>query len=157
MFEILANFNAKDELEYDFDEMEQYGQAVKERYLAYCVNQSITPKDFLKHCLDVQHERIMAKPIRYRAYGGYWWSLKQLFIKYGYDFGMPTTSQWWHDMNDGLADWYKGNNDLHTVLLADRFYNQYYPSHVAGSNTFHLPSMGMTPYTLFDPAMELVI
>ena len=43
---------------------------------------------FFAFVLNTLYERIKSDPIRYRAFGMYWWAVKAIFIEHGLDFGI---------------------------------------------------------------------
>lgn len=137
-------------VEISADGLAKNTQAIKDSYEQHCQKNGETPKEFIRHCLDVHYERIKDKPIRYRAYGVYWWALKALFIKYGYDFGVAG----WDYVDNDYAEQYKGASDEQTCVLADMFWESYYSSHIVGSNQFWV---NFTQYTLMDKSMEVLI
>ncbi|WP_410472092.1 hypothetical protein ACGTJS_10945 [Faucicola mancuniensis] len=95
---------------------------------------------------------IKTKPIRYRSYGMYWWTLKQVLIKHGYDFGIANFGK--NDSFDKeLAKVYSGATDEQTIVGADAFWHEMAQTTIQGNNEFLLDTDGNT-FVLYDEEME---
>lgn len=101
--------------------------------------------DFVEFASAIIYDRLKADILRYRVYGAYWWALKGVLARQGYNVGDNT--------NDDLAAVYSGDNDAQTLVAADMFF-------LAMSNTKPVDNTNWTldnrkpDYVLYDPDME---
>lgn len=108
---------------------------------------------FFEFALNRLYQRIKNDPIRYRAFGMYWWAVKAIFIKHGFDFGITNFGQ---DTDDETKELYSGITDEQTLVIADDFWWDMYESYVKGNNEYDLDNQGGI-YILRDDEMETLI
>ena len=101
--------------------------------------------DFTEFAAGVFYERLQKDIQRYRVYGVYWWALKDVLRRQGYDVG---------DVTDvDMAGWYKGATDEETLVAADLFYLDM-SNKVMVDNTNWTIENGQPDYVLYDADME---
>lgn len=102
--------------------------------------------DLLGFGLKVVANRLEKDKRRYRDYGVYWWALKDALQKAGYLYG---------DVTDTIikAD-YIGQSDTATLVMAERFRDDYLANNMVYTNKFMLDAESGEFYTLFDDDME---
>lgn len=108
--------------------------------------------DFVEFACHALAENIKSKPIRYRGYGMYWWALKELLIKYGYDFGIAGFGS--SDDKD-MANRYRMATDEETIVAADTFWYEMVRTNVRGNRDYRLENGEL--YSLYDDDMEQLI
>lgn len=119
-------------------------QLVAQRRQGLKANRGLS--DLLGFGLEVVAKRLSASPHRYVDYGPYWWALKEVMRKNGYQTG---------EQSDPLvANEYRGVDDLSTVIAADEFRSQQLATQMVGSNQFVLVANDPDWYVLFDADME---
>ena len=115
-----------------------------------------TPRDgmtFEQFACYIIAKNIKDSPIRYRAYGPYWWALKRVLIENGYDFGMLNFGK--NDSYDKeLAALYSGQDNEQTIVLADAFWRQTVATSLEGTNKFLIDDSTGESFTLYDEDME---
>lgn len=129
--------------EYKFSP-EYIAQVVQERKAGLKANKGLS--DLLGFGLSVVVQRLAKAPHRYVDYGPYWWALKEVMRKNGYQTG---------EQSDPLvANEYRGVDDLSTVIAADEFRSQQLAAQMVGGNQFVLVANDPDWYVLFDADME---
>lgn len=99
-------------------------------------------------------QNIKNKPVRYRAYGMYWWALKQVLIENGHDFGIIDFGK----DNDGImSELYRGSNNEETIVAADAFWREMLRTTIQGNNQYLLDNQTGEVYILADAEMEGLI
>ena len=115
-----------------------------------------TPRDgmtFEQFACYIIAKNIKDSPIRYRAYGPYWWALKRVLIENGYDFGMLNFGK--NDSYDKeLVALYSGQDNEQTIVLADAFWRQTVATSLEGTNKFLIDDSTGESFTLYDEDME---
>lgn len=101
--------------------------------------------DFTEFAASVFYDRLKTNIERYRVYGVYWWALKDVLRRQGYDVGDET------DVD--MVDWYKGATDEETLVAADLFYLDM-SNKVMVDNTSWTIENGQPDYVLYDADME---
>ena len=101
--------------------------------------------NFTEFAGGVIYDRLKYDIQRYRVYGPYWWALKGVLSRQGYDMGS--------EMDDKLADKYKGGNDDETLVAADQFYLDMSRTKPVDNNSWTLDGR-RADYVLFDADME---
>lgn len=77
------------------------------------------------------------------AYGPYWWALKQILNANGANIGSM--------MDSGIAKEYRGETDEETIMMAEKFREDYYQQFFDGNNQFDLdPEDDEDPWILRD-------
>lgn len=109
-----------------------------------------TDKSFLEFAVQTLYNNIKQKPIRYRAFGMYWYALKTLFIERGLDFGIAGFG---NDMEDDIKAIYRGGTDEQTVVIAEAFWEDMRATYIEGNQQYTLNDKGET-YILWDEEME---
>ena len=90
-------------------------------------------------------ERLSKNPMRYRDYGAYWWAVKLVLRKHGFDYGQEY---------DPMAIEYSGDNDDETLVVADEFRSQYLAHYVIGNNEHILSDDDGIMVKIVDRDME---
>lgn len=108
---------------------------------------------FFAFVLKTLYNRIKSDPIRYRAFGMYWWAVKAIFIEHGLDFGIANFGQ---DTDNQIKELYCGTTDEQTLVIADSFWWDMYESYAKGNNEYELDNQGGI-YILRDDEMESLI
>lgn len=104
--------------------------------------------DFVKHACEIIQERLKKDPKCYLAYGPYWWALKQILNANGANIGSM--------MDSGIAKEYRGETDEETIMMAEKFREDYYQQFFDGNNQFDLdPEDDEAPWILRDPDCEV--
>lgn len=101
--------------------------------------------DFVEFAAGVIYERLKTNIQRYRVYGMYWWALKDVLARQGYDMGAET--------DDNMATLYKGADDAETLVAADDFYLDM-SSRVLVTNNRWTVDNRRDDYILYDADME---
>lgn len=101
--------------------------------------------DFEKFAAGVIYDRLKKDIQRYRVYGMYWWALKDVLTRHGYDIGAET------DKNMSIL--YKGANDAETLVAADTFYLDMSNKVVVTNNRWTIDNR-RDDYILYDADME---
>lgn len=131
--------------EYKFDK-EMLKALVAERSANLRANRGFS--NLLRFGLGVVADRLRVDPLRYRDYGVWWWSLKTLMNKAGYNLG---------DQADPLiAKDYRGESDVETLIAADEFRTEYLRTQMIYTNKFMLDAGSGEFWTLYDQDMESV-
>lgn len=103
--------------------------------------------DFLGFGVSVMDRRLKDNPRCYLRFGPYWWAMKSLLKKHGYDYGAQ---------GDPIIEKnYCGENDTQTLVMADEFFHMYMRTWFEGTRDFYLD--GDNPeevYTLIDQDMD---
>ncbi|PSJ15928.1 hypothetical protein [Nitrosomonas supralitoralis] len=129
--------------EYLFDK-DVISDIIHERKKGLVANRGFS--NLLSFGLSVIAERLAKDRLRYRDYGPYWWSLKDVMNANGYQLG---------DQSDPLVkSTYRGISDVETLIMADEFRSEYLKSEIIHSNKFMLDSESGEFWTLFDSDME---
>lgn len=101
--------------------------------------------NFTEFAAGVIYERLKTNIERYRVYGVYWWALKDVLRRQGYDVG---------DVTDvDMAGKYKGANDDETIVAADTFYLDM-SNKVSVDNTRWTIDNRRPDFILYDADME---
>ncbi|MBK5645931.1 hypothetical protein [Acinetobacter proteolyticus] len=95
----------------------------------------------------VINRRLEKNPERYLDYGPYWPALKKVLKKHDFDFGSPVFSE--------VAEAYKGDTDLQTIVMADEFRKDYLATQFVGTRVFLLNKNSAEEFQLIDDDMEL--
>jgi len=85
----------------------------------------------------------------YRDYGPWWWSLKDVMNRNGHYLGSMS-----HPI---IAREYRFDDDLQTLIAADKFRTAYQKKNIIYTNQFLLDADSPDFYTLFDEDMEFSI
>lgn len=101
--------------------------------------------NFTEFAAGVIYERLKNNIERYRVYGVYWWALKDVLRRQGYDVGDET------DVN--MANCYKGATDDETIVAADMFYLDM-SNKVPVDNTRWTIDNRRPDFVLYDADME---
>lgn len=92
--------------------------------------------------------RLQAKPRTYLQYGPYWWAVKAAMREQGLDLGPAD--------DPALRLEYGGDLPGYSRFIAgEQFRDFYNATFLAGTSTFVLDANGESPFTLFDPDMEV--
>lgn len=126
--------------------MQQMTEQVKKEY----AQNAKTDKPFLEFAIEVLYNNIKQKPIRYRAFGMYWWALKALFVKRGLDFGLAEFGQ---ETDDEICQLFCGGTDEQTVVIAEAFFEDMRATYVEGNQVYPFQHYGRD-YILWDDEME---
>lgn len=102
--------------------------------------------DLYRFGLSVIMERLSKDRLRYRDYGPYWPALKLLLNDAGYELGPQS--------DPIIAESYKGESPVETLMMADLFRDEYLATQFVGSNQFMLDSDTGEFWVLFDQDME---
>ena len=127
--------------EYKFDS-KKIGGLVAQKQAALKANKGLS--DLLGFGLGVVSRRLAKDPGRYLDYGPYWWALKDVLTRAGYDYG-----------NEGdpvLVQAYRGTSDMQTMVMADQFRTEFLEENQVGTCKFRLDAEG-GEYILFDADM----
>ncbi len=131
--------------EYKFDK-EMLKALVAERSANLRANRGFS--NLLRFGLGVVADRLRVDPLRYRDYGVWWWSLKTLMNKAGYNLG---------DHQDTIvATEYRYESPEETMIAADEFRTEYIRTQFIYNNKFMVDADTGEIYTLYDPDMESV-
>lgn len=91
------------------------------------------------------YERILDYPECYAEFGVYWFAVKDVLRRHGYDFG---------DVDDAeMREAYRGKTDGHTLIAAEEFKKMYRKTYYASTTHFTLEDDGMREWVLNDPDM----
>lgn len=91
------------------------------------------------------YSRILDYPECYAEFGVYWFAVKDVLRRHGYDFG---------DVDDAeMREAYRGKTDGHTLIAAEEFKKMYRKTYYAGTTHFTLEDDGMREWVLNDPDM----
>lgn len=90
-------------------------------------------------------DRIKQYPYSYTEFGVYWFAVKDLLNRHGYDFGDNTDEEM-------LAE-YRGKTDAHTLVAAERFKTFYRQNYFQGTVKFTLEDDDMREWVLSDSDM----
>lgn len=102
--------------------------------------------DIVQFVVDYIAERLRKYPYCYREFGLYWWSIKDLLKRYGYDFGRNT--------DKSLIKYYSFDSDEELVVMAERFKDYYTANFFKGSNQFIITGREEKPYLLNDSDID---
>jgi hypothetical protein len=127
--------------EYKFDS-KKIGGLVAQKQAALKANKGLS--DLLGYGLGVVSRRLAKDPGRYLDYGPYWWALKDVLTRAGYDYG--------EEGDPVLVQAYRGTSDLQTMVMADRFRTEFLEENQVGTCKFRLDTEG-SEYLLFDADM----
>ena len=129
--------------EYKFDK-EMLKALVAERAANLRANRGFS--NLLAFGLGVVAERLRVDPLRYRDYGPWWISLKDVMNRNGYSLG---------DQSDPLiAKAYRGETDVETLIAADEFRTEYLRTQMIYTKKFMLDGESGEFWTLYDADME---
>lgn len=108
-------------------------------------NPAMRPERFAAETIGA---RVQAKPRTYLQYGPYWWAVKAAMREQGLDLGPA---------DDPALRWeYGGDLPGYSRFIAgEQFRDFYNATFLAGTSTFVLDANGESPFTLFDPDMEV--
>ncbi|ENV00350.1 hypothetical protein [Acinetobacter variabilis] len=95
----------------------------------------------------VIQRRLEKDPARYLDYGVYWPALKEVLRKHDFDCGSPVYPL--------LAEVYRGDTDLQTIVMADEFRKDYLATQFVGTRMFLLNRDTGEEVALIDDEMEL--
>ena len=130
--------------EYKFDK-EMLKALVAERAANLRANRGFS--NLLAFGLGVVADRLRVDPPRYRDYGPWWWSLKDVMNRNGYHLG---------DQSDPMiAKAYRGETDVETLIAADEFRTENLRTQMIYANQFMLDAGSGEFWTLYDSDMEL--
>tara|TARA_B100000530_G_scaffold309310_1_gene235045 strand:- start:53181 stop:53609 length:429 start_codon:yes stop_codon:yes gene_type:complete len=101
--------------------------------------------DFVEFAAGVIYDRLKKNIQRYRVYGMYWWALKDVLARQGYDMGAET--------DDDMAALYKGADDAETLVAADLFYLDMSSQKPVDNNRWTIDNR-RDDYVLYDADME---
>ena len=101
--------------------------------------------DFTKFAAGVIYERLKSNILRYRVYGLYWYALKAVLKRQGYDLGAENDTT--------VSDLYKGANDAETIVAADIFYLDMSSKNFIDNNAWMMDNR-KPDYVLYDADME---
>lgn len=101
--------------------------------------------DFVEFASQVIYERLKKDIRRYRVYGPYWWALKDVLRRQGYNVGEETDSD--------VSRTYKGADDAQTIVAADLFYLDMSNQVTIDNNAWALDPRA-DDYILYDADME---
>lgn len=127
-----------------FFEQSAIKNLAEQRKKALAANRGLS--DFLGFGLSVIADRLKKDPIRYRDYGPYWWALKDLLNKNGYNYGQQSEEE--------IINVYRGKTDAETLVMADEFRSMYLDTFLLHSNQFMLDANTGEIWTLLDSDME---
>lgn len=127
-------------------QMQEMTEQVKKEY----AQNAKTDKPFLEFAVEVLYNNIKQKPIRYRAFGMYWWALKALFVERGLDFGIARFGQ---ETDDEIAKLFCGGDDEQTVVIAEAFWEDMRATYIEGNQVYPIKHYGQD-YILWDSEME---
>lgn len=100
--------------------------------------------DLVKFGAELIFERIRDKPYCYAEFGVYWFAIKDILKRHGYDLG---------DSDDELMrEEYKGVSDAHTIVEAEEF-KDFYRSHFFRNTTHFFLEEDSIEWVLNDPEM----
>ena len=102
-------------------------------------------QDFTKYAAETIYQRLSDNIKRYRVYGAYWWALKDVLRRQGYDVG--------NDTDAAIESEYKGADDAQTIVAADLFYLDQSNKVTVDNNRWTLDSR-KPDYILYDSDME---
>ena len=129
--------------EYKFDK-EMLKALVAERAANLRANRGFS--NLLRFGLGVVADRLRVDALRYRDYGPWWPSLKQIMNDAGYNLGSQTDPL--------IAKEYKGDTDVETLIAADEFRTEYLRTQMIYTNKFMLDGDSGELWTLYDQDME---
>lgn len=101
--------------------------------------------DFDAYAAEVIINRLKADIKRYLVYGVYWWALKDVLIKQGYDILGD-------EADHVMANRFKGSNDSETLVAADLFYQSMSDQVMVDNRDWQIDDD--LSYTLYDADME---
>ncbi|MDO5531820.1 hypothetical protein [Sutterella sp.] len=130
--------------EYKMD-MEKIRERVKE--MTENLRRNKGREDLARHGSGVIYWRLHDKPSSYVGYGPYWFALKAVLRRNGFDLGPA------NDPETELA--YSGKTDEETMVMAETFLEIYDETFFQGTRTFMLDGESGADWTLFDPDMEI--
>lgn len=103
--------------------------------------------DALGFAVGVIWDRLGADPLDYRAYGPYWWAVKEVLRRAGKPVGETT---------DGLIlGRYRLSDDYETLVAAELFRDWYRETQFQHANQFVLDGHSGEFWTLYDEDVEL--
>lgn len=103
-------------------------------------------EDFLAFAAGVIAGRLEKDRAAYRWYGPWWWSLKEVLRRAGYDYGQQSDPM--------VRRAYGFAGDVETLVAADTFRNWYMATQFIGNNRFLLDPATAEHYDLWDADME---
>ncbi|MCM1128941.1 MAG: hypothetical protein NC211_03560 [Alistipes senegalensis] len=95
---------------------------------------------------DVFMFRLKQDKKRYRDYGPYWWAVKEVLKKAGFELGDTT--------EENIRRIYCGDTDEETLIMADEFRTDYLKRNIRYTNRFLLDAEEPGFWELFDQDME---
>ncbi|WP_230657753.1 hypothetical protein [Psychrobacter sp. I-STPA10] len=101
--------------------------------------------DFTEFASNIIYARLKSNIQRYRVYGPYWWALKEVLRKQGFNVGSQK--------DDEVAQVYRGANDAETIVAADMFYEDMSNKVIVSNNRWTLDDES-GDYVLYDEDME---
>ena len=129
--------------EYKFDK-DAIKALVAERAAGLRANRGFS--NLLGFGLGVVAERLQKDPRRYRDYGPWYWALKDVMNRNGYNLGTQSDPL--------IARAYCFAEDVETLIAADEFRTQYLKTNFIYSNQFVLDGESGEFWTLYDADME---
>ena len=101
--------------------------------------------DFTEFAAGVIYERLKDNIQNYRMYGPYWWALKDVLQRQGFNVG--------DEMNRELKAQYAQASDAETIQAADMFYLKMSGKVLKGHNRWTIQD-NKPDYVLYDADME---
>ncbi len=127
--------------EYKLDP-EKLAELTEETKARFCKRNP--PNKFVEHGCSVFWWHLEQAISRYRQFGVYWWAVKDLLRRHGYNVGDETDEE--------MIQEYCGANDEQTIVLADLFMKEVASQYVYGNQDY--PINETETYTLYDEDME---
>ncbi len=101
--------------------------------------------DFTTFAAGVIYARLKNNIQHYRVYGPYWWALKAVLRRQGYNVG--------NESDEYLEPHYSGATDTETITAADMFYEDMAGKVLVTNNSWQLHPQ-KEDYILYDSDME---
>jgi len=131
--------------EYKFDQ-DAIAALAEQRAVNLRANRGFS--NLLAFGLGVIAKRLKEDPRRYRDYGPWWWSLKEVMNRNGYNLGSQSDPL--------IARTYRFDKDVQTLIAADEFRTAYLKTNIIYTNQFLLDADSAEFWTLFDEDMEFL-
>lgn len=90
-------------------------------------------------------ERVRDNPHCYAEFGVYWFAVKDVLARHGYDLG--------ETMDETMRDEYRGTTDAHTIVAAEKFKDEYRKTYFKHTTHFTLVDDDGSEWILSDPEM----
>lgn len=101
--------------------------------------------DFVEFASGIIYDRLKKDILHYRAYGVYWWALKNTLRSQGYNVGDET--------DEIMLEVYNGRDDAKNIVAADTFFQDQASIVIKGNTRWMLDRQG-NEYVLYDSDME---